>query len=100
MYGAGISTHTITHSLEKADLIISINTSYGNGYVTIDGETVKNKILMDGLTIQSESISATFSAEKGEEGEKYINLLYSYWFHLYTECLQVMDETYIIQYNL
>lgn len=77
LYGAGISTHTITHSLEKADLIISINTSYGNGYVTIDGETVKNKILMDGLTIQSESISATFSAEKGEEGEKYINLLYS-----------------------
>ena len=45
--------------------------------MTIDGETVKNKILMDGLTIQSESISATFSAEKGEEGEKYINLLYS-----------------------
>ena len=77
LYGAGISTHTITHSLEKADLIISINTSYGNGYVTIDGETVKNKILMDGLTIQSESISATFSAGKGEEGEKYINLLYS-----------------------
>lgn len=77
LYGTGISTHTITHSLEKADLIISINTSYGNGYVTIDGETVKNKILMDGLTIQSESISATFSAEKGEEGEKYINLLYS-----------------------
>lgn len=76
LYGAGISTHTITHSLEKADLIISINTSYGNGYVTIDGETVKNKILMDGLTIQSESISATFSAEKGEEGEKWINLLY------------------------
>ncbi len=77
LYGTGISTRTITHSLEKADLIISINTSYGNGYVTIDGETVKNKILMDGLTIQSESISATFSAEKGEEGEKYINLLYS-----------------------
>ena len=77
LYGTGISTHTITHSLEKADLIISINTSYGNGYVTIDGETVKNKILMDGLTIQSESISATFSTEKGEEGEKYINLLYS-----------------------
>ena len=77
LYGTGTSTHTITHSLEKADLIISINTSYGNGYVTIDGETVKNKILMDGLTIQSESISATFSAEKGEEGEKYINLLYS-----------------------
>ena len=77
LYGTGISTHTITHSLEKSDLVISINTSYGNGYVTIDGETVKNKILMDGLTIQSESISATFSAEKGEEGEKYINLLYS-----------------------
>ena len=77
LYGTGISTHTITHSLKKADLIISINTSYGNGCVTIDGETVKNKILMDGLTIQSESISATFSAEKGEEGEKYINLLYS-----------------------
>lgn len=77
LYGTGTSTHTITHSLEKADLIISINAAYGNGYVTIDGETVKNKILMDGLTIQSESISATFSAEKGEEGEKYINLLYS-----------------------
>lgn len=77
LYGTGISTHTITNSLEKSDLVISINTSYGNGYVTIDGETVKNKILMDGLTIQSESISATFSAEKGEEGEKYINLLYS-----------------------
>ena len=26
LYGAGISTHTITHSLEKADLIISIRT--------------------------------------------------------------------------
>lgn len=77
LYGTGMSTHTITHSLEKSDLIISINASYGNGYVTIDGETVKNKILMDGLTIQSESISATFSAEKGEQGEKYINLLYS-----------------------
>lgn len=69
--------HTITHSLEKSDLIISINSANGNGTVTINSLPVQTKIFRDGRAyIQTAPISASFSAEKGEEGEKWINLLY------------------------
>lgn len=78
LYGTEESvTHTITHNLAKSDFAININTAYGNGTVTINSLAVQNKIFMDGKhPIQTESISAEFSAEKGEEGEKYINILY------------------------
>ena len=69
--------HTITHSLEKSDLSIDINTSYGEGTITINSLAVQTKIFLDGNSaIQTEPISASFSAEKGEEGEKWVNLLY------------------------
>ena len=69
--------HTITHSLEKSDLSIDINTSYGDGTITINSLAVQTKIFLDGNSaIQTELISASFSAEKGEEGEKWVNLLY------------------------
>ena len=69
--------HTITHSLEKSDLSIDINTSYGDGTITINSLAVQTKIFLDGNSaIQTEPISASFSAEKGEEGEKWVNLLY------------------------
>lgn len=69
--------HTITHSLEKSDLSIDINTSYGDGTITINSLAVQTKIFLDGnAAIQTEPISASFSAEKGEEGEKWVNLLY------------------------
>lgn len=78
LYGTEESvTHTITHNLAKSDFTININAAYGNGTVTINSLAVQNKIFMDGKQpIQTESISAEFSAEKGEEGEKYINILY------------------------
>lgn len=78
LYGTEKSvTHTITHNLAKSDLAININAANGNGTVTINSLAVQNKIFMDGKQpIQTESISAEFSAEKGEEGEKYINILY------------------------
>lgn len=71
-------THKITHSLKKSDFIININAGNGNGTVTINSLPVQTKIFRDGRAyIQTAPISASFSAEKGEEGEKYINLLYS-----------------------
>lgn len=70
-------SHTITHSLEKSDLIIRVNSSNGNGTVMINSSSVQTKIFRDGHAyIQTAPISASFSAEKGEEGEKWINLLY------------------------
>ena len=70
-------THKITHSLKKADFIININSGNGNGTVTINSLPVQTKIFRDGRAyIQTAPISASFSAEKGEEGEKWINLLY------------------------
>lgn len=69
--------HTITHSLEKSDFIININQGNGNGTITINSLAVQTKIFLDGnAAIQTEPISASFSAEKGEEGEKWVNLLY------------------------
>ena len=70
-------THKITHSLKKSDFIININAGNGNGTVTINSLPVQTKIFRDGRAyIQTAPISASFSAEKGEEGEKWINLLY------------------------
>ena len=70
-------THKITHSLKKSDFIININQGNGNGTVTINSLPVQTKIFRDGRAyIQTAPISASFSAEKGEEGEKWINLLY------------------------
>ena len=70
-------THKITHSLKKSDFIININAGNGNGTVTINSLSVQTKIFRDGRAyIQTAPISASFSAEKGEEGEKWINLLY------------------------
>ena len=40
--------HTITHSLEKSDLSIDINTSYGDGTITINSLAVQTKIFLDG----------------------------------------------------
>lgn len=69
--------HKITHSLKKSDFIININQGNGNGTITINSLAVQTKIFLDGnAAIQTESISASFSAEKGEEGEKWVNLLY------------------------
>lgn len=69
--------HKITHSLKKSDFIININAGNGNGTVTINSLPVQTKIFRDGRAyIQTAPISASFSAEKGEEGEKWINLLY------------------------
>ena len=36
--------HTITHSLEKSDLSIDINTSYGDGTITINSLAVQTKM--------------------------------------------------------
>ncbi len=70
-------THKVTHSLKKSDFIININAGNGNGTVTINSLPVQTKIFRDGRAyIQTAPISASFSAEKGEEGEKWINLLY------------------------
>lgn len=70
-------THKITHSLKKSDFIININQGNGNGTITINSLAVQTKIFLDGnAAIQTEPISASFSAEKGEEGEKWVNLLY------------------------
>ncbi len=69
--------HKITHSLKKSDFIININAGNGNGTVMINSLPVQTKIFRDGRAyIQTAPISASFSAEKGEEGEKWINLLY------------------------
>ena len=69
--------HKITHSLKKSDFIININQGNGNGTITINSLAVQTKIFLDGNSaIQTEPISASFSAEKGEEGEKWVNLLY------------------------
>ena len=69
--------HKITHSLKKSDFIININQGNGNGTITINSLAVQTKIFLDGnAAIQTEPISASFSAEKGEEGEKWVNLLY------------------------
>ena len=69
--------HKITHSLKKSDFIININQGHGNGTITINSLAVQTKIFLDGnAAIQTEPISASFSAEKGEEGEKWVNLLY------------------------
>ena len=78
MYGREKNiTHKITHSLKKSDFIININQGNGNGTVTINSLPVQTKIFRDGRAyIQTAPISASFSAEKGEEGEKWINLLY------------------------
>ena len=78
MYGREKNiTHKITHSLKKSDFIININQGNGNGTVTINSLSVQTKIFRDGRAyIQTAPISASFSAEKGEEGEKWINLLY------------------------
>ena len=78
MYGREKNiTHKITHSLKKSDFIININAGNGNGTVTINSLPVQTKIFRDGRAyIQTAPISASFSAEKGEEGEKWINLLY------------------------
>ena len=62
-------THKITHSLKKSDFIININAGNGNGTVTINSLPVQTKIFRDGRAyIQTAPISASFSAEKGEEG--------------------------------
>lgn len=77
LYGTDeTTTHTVTYSLTAADLVIAINSAYSTGTVTISGETVKNKILLDGHSIQAAELSAKFDCNKGESGDKYINISY------------------------
>lgn len=69
--------HTVTYSLTAADMAVSIDAGHSTGTVTVAGNTVKSKILLDGYSIQAADLSAMFSCGKGEDGDKYICIYYS-----------------------
>ena len=78
LYGTDETTkHTVTYSLTAADMAVSIDAGHSTGTVTVAGNTVKSKILLDGYSIQAADLSAMFSCGKGEDGDKYICIYYS-----------------------
>ena len=78
LYGTDETTkHTVTYSLTAADMTVSIDAGHSTGTVTVAGNTVKSKILLDGYSIQAADLSATFGCGKGEDGDKYICIYYS-----------------------
>lgn len=78
LYGTDEETkHTVTYSLTAADMAVSIDAGHSTGTVTVAGNTVKSKILLDGYSIQAADLSAMFSCGKGEDGDKYICIYYS-----------------------
>ena len=78
LYGTDETTkHTVTYSLTAADMAVSIDAGHSTGTVTVAGNTVKSKILLDGYSIQAADLSAMFSCGKGEDGDKYIGIYYS-----------------------
>lgn len=78
LYGTDDTTkHTVTYSLTAADMAVSIDAGHSIGTVTVSGNTVKSKILLDGYSIQAADLSATFGCGKGEDGDKYICIYYS-----------------------
>ena len=78
LYGTDETTkHTVTYSLTAADMAVSIDAGHSIGTVTVSGNTVKSKILLDGYSIQAADLSATFGCGKGEDGDKYICIYYS-----------------------
>lgn len=78
LYGTDETTkHTVTYSLTAADMAVSIDAGHSTGTVTVSGNTVKSKILLDGYSIQAADLSAMFSCGKGEDGDKYICIYYS-----------------------
>lgn len=78
LYGTDETTkHTVTYSLTAADMAVSIDAGHSIGTVTVSGNTVKSKILLDGYSIQAADLSAMFSCGKGEDGDKYICIYYS-----------------------
>lgn len=78
LYGTDETTkHTVTYSLTAADMAVSIDAGHSIGTVTVSGNTVKSKILLDGYSIQAADLSATFGCGKGEDGDKYIYTYYS-----------------------
>lgn len=78
LYGTDETTkHTVTYSLTAADMAVSIDAGHSTGTVTVSGNTVKSKILLDGYSIQAADLSATFGCGKGEDGDKYICIYYS-----------------------
>ena len=78
LYGTDETTkHTVTYSLTAADMAVSIDAGHSTGTVTVAGNAVKSKILLDGYSIQAADLSAMFSCGKGEDGDKYICIYYS-----------------------
>ena len=78
LYGTDETTkHTVTYSLTAADMAVSIDAGHSIGTVTVAGNTVKSKILLDGYSIQAADLSAMFGCGKGEDGDKYICIYYS-----------------------
>ena len=78
LYGTDETTkHTVTYSLTAADMAVSIDAGHSTGTVTVSGNTVKSKILLDGYSIQAADLSAMFGCGKGEDGDKYICIYYS-----------------------
>ena len=78
LYGTDETTkHTVTYSLTAADMAVSIDAGHSKGTVTVSGSTVKEKILLDGNSIQAAELSAMFGCGKGEDGDKYICIYYS-----------------------
>ena len=78
LYGTDETTkHTVTYSLTAANMAVSIDAGHSTGTVTVAGNTVKSKILLDGYSIQAADLSATFGCGKGEDGDKYICIYYS-----------------------
>lgn len=78
LYGTDETTkHTVTYSLTAADMAVSIDAGHSTGTVTVSGNTVKSKILLDGYSIQASELSAPFFCGKGEDGDKYICIYYS-----------------------
>ena len=78
LYGTDETTkHTVTYSLTAADMAVSIDAGHSTGTVTVAGNTVKSKILLDGYSIQASELSAPFFCGKGEDGDKYICIYYS-----------------------
>ena len=78
LYGTDETTkHTVTYSLTAADMAVNIDAGHSTGTVTVAGNAVKSKILLDGYSIQAADLSAMFSCGKGEDGDKYICIYYS-----------------------
>lgn len=78
LYGTDETTkHTVTYSLTAADMAVSIDAGHSKGTVTVSDSTVKEKILLDGNSIQAAELSAMFGCGKGEDGDKYICIYYS-----------------------